>query len=304
MNTTILLILVLVAIAIWATVFLTRKLKTSTIRLNQDPRHIIEKLSEVQNETNLVQRLYPQIAKNAGRELVPSGVVLMLILSVNDFASNYPPMMYGVLLANIPGWIKALVEDDVMCQLTLDHYQKTIQKAKPKPPKIVKSKGTVEEYKLFCAVKRVAETFFEEVERVNDPHLRVHKVNDSVNPFYDQTESGIFLEYYYSSPHKLWTPWGSYQFSGSLSYSGDPWSKILPRFLKRVGAEIYEPEKNLSYGTVGPVYALHSLDDKPLPQPKLRPAGTKISYDNAKEVWAKFEAKYRSSKTSEPSKLA
>ena len=84
------------------------------------------------------------------------------------------------------------------------------------------------------------------------------------NPFYRQTADGLFLELCYGTPSKLWTPWGLWEFSTVCTGS---WDAILPAFLERFGATLYQPIWTDSMIKYGPVYSLHRVDEAILPDP-------------------------------------
>ncbi len=77
-------------------------------------QEIMQRLAKVDMGANayMAERFYPSIAKEGGRQLVASGIVLMLSLKVHDFvASGYPPMMEGIMQMYVPKFIDVLVDD-------------------------------------------------------------------------------------------------------------------------------------------------------------------------------------------------
>ena len=82
-----------------------------TINLPSDPQEIIRRLTSVNDEDTLVSRFYPMIAKDAGRQLVAEGVVIMFNLASYDFCQGYPPMISTLIQMQIPRWIDALIDD-------------------------------------------------------------------------------------------------------------------------------------------------------------------------------------------------
>lgn len=106
---------------------------------------------------------------------------------------------------------------------------------------------------------------------------------EPVNPFYNQTESGLYLEAYYGLPSILWTPWGKWSFSG---WGSGDWDPVWPELIQRLGATVFRPliVDNI-LGEFGPIYALHSIDAEPLPEPKLRMKDTFLEYNTVKEAW-------------------
>lgn len=84
---------------------------------------------------------------------------------------------------------------------------------------------------------------------------------DWLNPFSYQTESGLYLELYFSTPYRIWTPWGAVTLT---NVHGD-WFTILPDLLQRLGAEMYRPIRRGKNDQDGPVYKLTKVDEIQLP---------------------------------------
>ena len=59
---------------------------------------------------------------------------------------------------------------------------------------------------------------------------------DKVNPFDNQTSDGLFLEFYYSIPSRLWTPWGKWNFGGGGGGGPDSFAKLAKHVLKKLSA--------------------------------------------------------------------
>lgn len=271
----------------------------TTVKLPSSSEEIIQRLSKVTGESSVVKKLYPQIAVHAGRELLPQGIVLMFVLAVNDYSEQYPPFVGGMIQRFIPMWIDALVDQKSAAKYTKD-WLKNVEKRAEKeriantPPR-KEPEGPIEDDNLYSAVIRIADIFFEEVEKRDvDNLISISRRDDGVNPFYSQTDSGLFLEYYYGHPSKIWTPWGYLGFTGSCITSGNaPWEEILDSFLERLGAILFTPEQDESFGVVGPVYALHKVDDMKLPEPRLREKQNYLEYEVVKEAWKNMANRYQ-----------
>ena len=110
--------------------------------------------------------------------------------------------------------------------------------------------------------------------------------NDDPNPFYSQTESGLFLEEYYGMPNVLWTPWGKLHIGESGHSFGNGWEKIMTQLLPRLGASVYKSLERTSMGEFGPVYALTKIDDLELPPPIARTRDEYWNYSDACAAWA------------------
>lgn len=114
---------------------------------------------------------------------------------------------------------------------------------------------------------------------------------DGANPYYCQTADGLYLELYYGMPASLWTPWGEWRFSGSGCGS---WENILPSLLERFGATLHQPLRTSTMGEFGPVYALHKIDDMPLPDPIELNKAAYASYKDSKAAWKELTEQYKS----------
>lgn len=142
---------------------------------------------------------------------------------------------------------------------------------------------------LFRQMRAIADMIFEYAE--TDPGLRTARPwledrrQEGVNPYYRQTESGLFLELYYGQPGSIWSPWGKWGMAGSGS--GD-WTS-LPEILRRLGASERIPLKVNDQGEFGPTYSLHEFDGVALPEPKLLLFSDDFAdYDTVKKAWARM----------------
>jgi hypothetical protein len=140
---------------------------------------------------------------------------------------------------------------------------------------------------FYALTRKVADIIFEyATSRVGDSNSDKPWMEDrrkeGVNPFYNQTADGLYLELYYGMPSSLWTPWGKWGFGGSGSGS---WENILPSLLERFGATLHQPLRTSKMGEFGPVYALHKVDDKPLPDSVELDNSAYASYEDSKTAW-------------------
>ncbi len=143
---------------------------------------------------------------------------------------------------------------------------------------------------LYAVVRRIGDLFFELVANEEDAWVEDRR-RDSVNPFYNQTKQGLFLEVYYGAPSVLWTPWGKWGFTGPAY--GDL-SKTTKEFLRRLGAVMCVKERTSNLvGVYGPVYALYRIDDQPLPAPIRRASREDYLTDEEAELeWERLTAEY------------
>jgi hypothetical protein len=93
--------------------------KKDNVVILPNAEEIMNRLKKVNMGANdyMMERFYPLIAQEAGRELVAQGVVMMLTLKIYDFMqSGYPPSMEGILHMYVPQLIDALVDDKEVAQ--------------------------------------------------------------------------------------------------------------------------------------------------------------------------------------------
>ena len=150
-----------------------------------------------------------------------------------------------------------------------------------------------EDFRIFLAARKIADLSYEFASPSvkGNPWLDDRR-DEGVNPFYHQTETGLFLEMYYGIPGKIWTPWGYWGCWGS----GTGWDKKKTEaFLKRLGATIYQEKRYVEGacgGEVGPVYAVHCVDEMQLPDPVMRNTKKYLSYEQANKEWEKLTHDY------------
>ena len=77
-----------------------------------DHEDMLRRLKSVMDEPHAVEQLYPLILKNAGRELVGMGVVMMLQLAIADYTAGLPPIISILVQQRVDDYITALVDDE------------------------------------------------------------------------------------------------------------------------------------------------------------------------------------------------
>lgn len=77
-----------------------------------DNETMLRRLRAVNDEQHLRQKFYPLLLKDAGRELVPQGVVMMFVLAISDYIKGMPPMMETLMLMRADEYIDALIVDN------------------------------------------------------------------------------------------------------------------------------------------------------------------------------------------------
>lgn len=158
-------------------------------------------------------------------------------------------------------------------------------------PVVTTKTARLDDYKLYCAARRIADIICETGIKCGCSFVDWRK--EDSNPFYNQTASGFFIEFYYSKPGTLWTPWGKWGFTGSSSGN---WEKAWNEVSTSLGATLYKPEETSTMGTFGPVFAVHKLDGGNLPKPAELAKTSYDSYEKVNKAWKKLTEQYMASK--------
>lgn len=234
------------------------------------------------------------------RTLNGMGVYMAWNLASATALANEIPIVRAGVDMYFDRVISALVPDPevvdhakAMRQMILEEAQKRAKAAEPKIDELG-PEDSLEDFERFTQALRVNEIL---QEYVKDSYREGsgHHLQDDNNPFYRQTHRGFFLEYYYGTPAQLWTPWGEYRLkSDGGRLAGDEAEKEL---LGRLGATMHRPELNKREGTIGPIYAVHSVDGVELPDPVERPRSAYKEYDEADKAWNELVKKYYESKS-------
>lgn len=142
---------------------------------------------------------------------------------------------------------------------------------------------------LIAQCLRVAEIFDEELHGLAldpDGYRR-----GGVNGFYHRTTSGLYLEFSYGTPNKIWTPWGHWNFVGSTSYndSDEKLQAQLASFMARLSVELHIPLQRGQFGEYGPIYKVLAVDGVQLPTPgAVLPSATLDEHHTAQAEWARL----------------
>jgi hypothetical protein len=85
--------------------------------------NMLKRLLAVSNEPHFQERLYPALINHAGRELAPTGVLMMLSLAIYDYCAEMPPIMGCLVNMHIPAFIDALVTDEAAAEHIKQLYE-------------------------------------------------------------------------------------------------------------------------------------------------------------------------------------
>jgi hypothetical protein len=147
--------------------------------------------------------------------------------------------------------------------------------------------------RTFKAIKKIGDIIFEyctsSIDRPLNEIWMEDRRKESVNPYYDQVEQGLFLEMYYGMPSSLHTPWGKKAIGESGSHTGGMgWERYMPEIEGRLGLTLFKPLITNIMGEFGPVYAIHKVDDEELPEP-IHNKKERLSYEEAKKAWEEMK---------------
>lgn len=243
-------------------------------------------VSVIDNEHS-ARDFYPHLLKNAGRQLNGMGVVMAVQLAIADYVRTLPPPMPAVMQMFVKPLVEVLVDDEEVKADALRFIdevdakrQQELDNRPPAPPRTELSDD--EKMSLMKHIKHLAEVFDE---FVDDPYnsSQGYRVGGA-NPFYSQTLNGLYLEFYYGTPSKVWTPWGYWHFAAAQSYQTD-----LEGFMSRLTLRDHIEEQHHEWGVYGPVYAILAIDGEELPEPVL-PTDKRqyLDYDAANAEWKRF----------------
>lgn len=147
---------------------------------------------------------------------------------------------------------------------------------------------------LYTLTRKVADIVFEyaatSYKTLGDKPFMEDRRNEEVNPYYNQTADGLYLELYYGQPLRIWTPWGQWGFGGS---GGGWWDTTLPIILERLGATMYQELRRSQMGEFGPVYALYKVDEVALPKPFELDNAAYTPYDKVEAAWGELTERHK-----------
>lgn len=248
---------------------------------------MLARLISVNDDSHAVEQFYPLILKDAGRELVGSGVVLMLHLAIHDYTEGMPPFMGALIQMSLKGYVEALIDDPEVKADALQfidqvdaNVKETIDSQPPTPARHELSED--DKTTLMRSIKHLAEVYDACADDPNNVSEEYRA--GGANSFYDQTRTGLYLEFYYGGPSKVWTPWGSWHFGAAQRYQFD-----LDKFMARLTVREHIAQHNTNMGTIGPVYALLAIDGEALPEPSLlEDRRQHMSHAESKAEWARL----------------
>lgn len=115
-----------------------------------------------------------------------------------------------------------------------------------------------------------------------------------VNPYYNRTASGLYIEFYYGYPSKIWTPGGYWSMTGStMTRPGVDPDELVRRFMRRLTTSLHSPVSHSRWGTYGPVYAVLAVEGDPVDEPGPVTRFSAEGYEEMKREWAALAEGWR-----------
>jgi hypothetical protein len=257
-------------------------------------------------QQELVYSFGEYLADHINPDIVPLGFVMAAHLALYDIQQGVDsrtnekitgslvgqlPLIYRLLEMEIPLIAKAIFPNDFADQAgefvdavnrQVDEHNAKVKAAAP-PPVLPE-----DPLKLYTAARRIADIAIEVWGEAKA--FLIDQRKEKVNPFYNQTANGLFIEQYYGIPGAIWTPWGKWDCWGS----GSGTDELMEKFLSRIGkVEVAVPVRHTEMGTIGPIYAVLQVGDVVLPKPETRDPLSYIEYEEANRLWAEVETAYR-----------
>lgn len=236
----------------------------------------------------------------ADNEMNAAGVYSLWVKASTDTLSGEVPTVRAILDGYFDIVVEAVVPDKEVAQEAKIIREEMLKKlgklAKAAEPKVKElgAADSLNDFERYSQARRIADIVFEYASpKVGSDIWMDDRRDGSANPYYNQTRRGFFLEQYYSSLSRLWTPWGAYGFGGG---SNGMSPEVSDAILKRFGATLHEPVRHEEYGTVGPVWALHKIDETELPEPVVQPRSAFRTSEVSHKTWEKLTKRYHKAK--------
>jgi hypothetical protein len=233
-----------------------------------------------------------ELLNAAERELYPMGVQTLFVLAVSTETADLKGIQnpFGrVLMASAESVFDAIVDGDAT--QVKEVWEKTWDtlRAESDPP--TPAEATMS-YKLFEAMHVVGDLMHSAAKEAG--YDTSERRDDDVNPFYNQMEQGMIVEFYYGLPSKIYTPLGEYHITGSSGGTREESERYLDLFFhnSNVEFELLSPERNTNQGTFGPWYTVRRVKGMKLPDPVKRDRKSFVEYEDSKAAWEKLTRQY------------
>ena len=81
-----------------------------------------KQLATVKITDHIKQKLFPRLLNEAGREVTPEAVVLLITLAIYDSCKGLPHMIESIIIQFIPQLITALITDEKALAQAMELY--------------------------------------------------------------------------------------------------------------------------------------------------------------------------------------
>ncbi|MDP1814532.1 MAG: hypothetical protein Q8K92_08815 [Leadbetterella sp.] len=142
----------------------------------------------------------------------------------------------------------------------------------------------ISDYQIFLAAIGIYNLVYKYADYSRRPWIKIEK-NPAVNPFFNQTKQGLFLEMYRGEPSSIHTPWGRLTCLGNRP-SG--WNEACNKLLDELGvvAQIRLMEAHSQ------IHAIREVCGDKLPVPEYKNITKYESYSWCDNTWKDFLKNY------------
>jgi len=269
-------------------------------------RRLRELAAEKRATQSQIAQILDYLAAHMNPALLPEGVYNLVEMTLWDFqhgvdgikgtpihgsAAGQMPMIYGLWRLELRRIVPTVFPAEFAAAMRthIEHVDAFVaaKRAEEKAALPGETSLTEEEQRAtFAAAKTIVE-FFRSY-RKDEPGFEGSRRETDLNPFYGQSSRGFYVEMYYSNPSQLYTPWGQVTLGlPGIGRADDYWDEAF----RQLGATVHQPVRHTVQGTIGPIYALHTMPDgTALPEPQLRNKLQYMKYEDANQEWKRLEA--------------
>ena len=87
-----------------------------------DKEEMLHRLKKVNDDEHIQKNLFPILLRNAGTQIVPRGVVIMLMLAIHDYTEGMPAAVAALISVQVPAFIDALIPDPKAAEEAKKHW--------------------------------------------------------------------------------------------------------------------------------------------------------------------------------------
>lgn len=164
-----------------------------------------------------------------------------------------------------------------------------VKQAAPDTLSTDNQRGQIDDFDLYCTVRQIGDRIYQTA--LKHGCWLDDRRTESPATVRMQTASGLFIEHYYGSPNKLWTPWGLWTFIGS---SAGRWQEVWKEVAEILGATPHTDNAINSMDQFRPVFAITKFGEKPLPKAVELNRRHYVRTETVMAAWEKLTARYQS----------